>query len=523
MRNATTLSLATAMLLALPVAAPAADAARGEYSRSAALAAPAWRMPAYPQARTTRVAYRELAIERLLKLQRDNAAPARKATQIGLARRADLEARLGGDLALRWVADGRGGAVARVELASPDALGLRVGLRATRMDDRVELRVGGSDAPAAPVAQIDGARMRRLVDAEGLYWTPATDGERQILEFHRPAGVPASAVRVGAPKLSHLVANSRNDFKIIEKVGESGSCNVDTVCRVAELGQRFVDAKNAVAHMIFVRGGGTYICTGTLLADTVPSTQVPYFWSANHCFAADTRVAPVASQMQTVANTLNTVWRYETTGCRNLTSATTTRLTGGAAYLYADHLTDAMLLRLNDAAPAGAYFSGWSAAPLAGSTEVFAIHHPQGDAKKVSSGQLLSSNPTGHTVGWLSGTTEGGSSGSGLFVRARSGEWELRGGLYGGDAACSNSGSLANALNQDHYSRLDVVFPQVRQYLASEAVPMNGSAPLLPPGTPTAAPPAASQPSLPAASAPTDARGGARGVIRFRGLRLPLR
>ena len=72
-----------------------------------------------------------------------------------------------------------------------------------------------------------------------MFWTPRTDGEKQLIEVYLPAGVPRSATRLQAPQLSHLLANSLNDFKIIEKIGESGSCNVDTACRVGELGVEF--------------------------------------------------------------------------------------------------------------------------------------------------------------------------------------------------------------------------------------------------------------------------------------------
>jgi hypothetical protein len=329
------------------------------------------------------------------------------------------------------------------------------------------------------VAAVTVAQAQRLPAGDGLYWSPSTDGEAQFIEIYRPAGVPASAAQLRAPTLSHLLANSRNDFKIVSKIGESGSCNVDTACRVAELGPHFVNAKNAVAHMQFVVDGDTYICTGTLLADTTPGTQVPYFYGANHCFSDG---PPVPTAVQAVANTLNTFWNYEATACKSGVSAQRTQLSGGATYLYSDDDTDGMLLRLNNPAPPGAYFAAWNAGPLAQSTNVMAIHHPAGDAKKVSTGRHVASDSTLNTVGWISGTTEGGSSGSGLFTLSSSG-YELRGGLYGGDASCANTGSISNGGNRDYYSRLDVLFPHVRNYLAADLVPMNGSAPLLPPVT----------------------------------------
>jgi hypothetical protein len=497
----TMLRTALALLVAATAAATAAQAAppsaAGEYSRTRVQPAPTWKLAGARVLPTATLRYREVAPRRLLEFQRANAAPRLKATRIGFARKASLEAVGTAAPALRWVPVA-GGAVARMEVRSPDALALRVGLDVRRLDGRVELRFAGSDDPRRVVALVTVAHAQQLPAGDGLYWTPSTDGESQIIEIFRPAGVPAARASLHAPAVSHLLANSRNDFKIVEKIGESGSCNVDTACRVGELGQHFVNAKNAVAHMQFVENGSTYICTGTLLADTTPSTQVPYFYSANHCFSEG---APVPSAVQQVANTLNTFWNYEATACGSGVSTARTQLAGGATYLYSDAGTDGMLLRLNNPAPAGAYFAAWNAGPLAPSSAVLAIHHPRGDAKKVSSGQHVSSDSTQHAVGWLSGTTEGGSSGSGLFTLARSG-YELRGGLYGGSASCDNDGSLSNPGNRDYYSRLDVLFPNVRHYLAADPVEMNGSAPLIPPASAASAQSAPSQAATPAPRRP---------------------
>ncbi len=477
------LGLAASALIASGHALAASPAptgqAAGEPSRTAAAPALGWRAAAYPAANVARLQYGEMATSRLLDLQRRNQAPGLKATQIGIGRDAAQEGAQRRLSVLTWrpVA---GGFVAKIEIRSMDALALRVGLDVSRLDSRVELRFGGSARPSEVVAKMTGAEAKRLPGSNGLFWTPNTDGDTQIIEIFRPKAVPAFAARLDAPTLSHLIVDSRNTYKLIEKIGESASCNVDTICRVDELGQAFVDAKNAVAHMRFVIGSGSYICSGTLLADTVPVTQVPYFHTANHCFSSDSDVAPVSSQMQAVANTLNTVWNYEATACDNFTSSVIAQVSGGATYLYSDHLTDGMLLRLNNAAPANAYFAGWNAAPLANGSSVLAIHHPRGDSKKVSGGQTIESDSTNITVGWLTGTTEGGSSGSGLFTLGSRG-YVLRGGLFGGDAACSNSGSLGNSQNRDHYSRLDVDFASMKSYLEPQAEAAEGARPLIRP------------------------------------------
>ena len=472
-----TFRLTLALLTALAATAPtivAASEAPGEPSRTPASAAPQWRAAAYPAADVARMAYGAMPAKRLLDLQRKNAAPGLKATQIGIGRDAVQEGAQSHLPPLKWVPVA-GGWVARAEVRSADAMALRVGLDVSNLADRVELRFAGSARPNEVVAMMTGAEVKRLPGTDGHFWTPGTDGETQIIELFRPKGVPAFAARIDAPVLSHLVTDSRNSFKLVEKIGESGSCNVDVICRANELGANYVNAKNAVAHMRFVVGSTTYICTGTLLADTVPQTQVPYFLTANHCFSSNTNAAPVPSQMQAVANTLNTFWNYETTACGNRTSTQVTQLSGGATYLYSDNNTDGNFIRLNNAPPSFAYFAGWNAAPIADGTAVFAIHHPAGDSKKVSSGQVMSKDASNIEIAWLNGTTEGGSSGSGLFTSGPNG-FVVRGGLYGGYAACSNSGSTANTQNRDYYSRLDVYFPNIKAWLEPQPAVLNGGA-----------------------------------------------
>lgn len=501
----------TSALLAALAAVPtiaAASEAPGEPSRTAPAAAVHWRAAGYPAADVARMAYGEMPARRLLDLQRKNAAPGLKATQIGIARDAVQEGAQSHLPALKWVPVA-GGWVARAEVRSMDAMGLRVGLDVSGLADRVEMRFAGSARPNDVVAVMTGAEAKRLPGTDGRFWTPGTDGETQIIELFRPKGVPAFAARIDAPVLSHLVTDSRNSFKLVEKIGESGSCNVDVICRVGELGQNYVNAKNAVARMVFVLSGSSYLCTGTLLADTVPQTQVPYFLSANHCFSSNTNVPPVPSQMQTVANTLNTYWNYETTGCGNFTSTPVTQLTGGATYLFSDNNTDGMFIRLNNAPPATAYFAGWNAATITDGTAVFAIHHPHGDSKKVSSGQVISKDADNIEIAWLNGTTEGGSSGSGLFTTGPNG-FVVRGGLYGGFADCSNSGSTSNTQNRDYYSRLDVYFPNIKTWLEPQPAMLNGSAPRhhTRPGTATvpSAQAAQAQPTTTTTAAPRGAR-----------------
>lgn len=485
-RSNTLRCLASLMLVALPLAASAAvTQVAGEASRTPTQAAPAWKLAQFPARSVSHQGYREMAIERLVDMERRNARQGVKAVQIGIGRTTRSEGIDRTTPALRWVPLKQGGSVARLQVSSPDALGLRVGLQVKSLHPHVELRFAGTDEPGHVVVSITAAEAQATAGADGVYWSPVTDGAAQVIEIYRPAHVKATQARLQVPEVSHLLTNSRNDFKILKALGDSGRCNIDAVCRVDALGPAYVQAKNAVAHMVFnaynTTGSvlGSYICTGTLLNDTTPGTQVPWFYTADHCFRGGANGVPAQDRAK-VAATLVTYWGYENSTCGGWNGVRNNAVTGGADIMYYNANVDGLLLRLRNPPPATATFAGWDASPLAANAEVIAIHHPSGDAKKFSRGQHVADEYAAQfTVGWLEGTTEGGSSGSGLFTRYADNSYRLRGGLYGGDALCSNSGSLSDPLNRDHYSRLDLIFPQIKQWIAADPVRENGSQPLV--------------------------------------------
>ena len=61
--------------------------------------------------------------------------------------------------------------------------------------------------------------------------------------------------------------------------------------------------RNSVAQMVFRTANQVFLCTGQLLNDTDTTTQIPWFFSANHCFDNDNPPYKTPSQMQTVAST----------------------------------------------------------------------------------------------------------------------------------------------------------------------------------------------------------------------------
>src|SRR6185295_19593915 len=67
-------------------------------------------------------------------------------------------------------------------------------------------------------------------------------------------------------------------------------------------------------------------------------------------------------------------------------------------------------------------------------------------------------------IRWSLGTTEGGSSGSGLWFFDGT-QYFFRGGLWGGGASCQSPNLT------DNYSRFDLAYPVLRQFLETSSTP----------------------------------------------------
>ncbi len=370
------------------------------------------------------------------------------------------------------------GRVTQFKVRSPGATATRVAIRVDNPAAGTEIRFAGSDDPANVIHRADSNEISSLLDDQKRYWTPLTEGDTQIIEVFVPAGSNGQAQNIPGIQVdavSHIFASPRDSFKAATQLkGSSGSCNVDAICPNPQTAG-YVNAKNAVAHMQFQADCGTggalatCICTGTLLNDTDTTTQVPYFFSANHCIST-----------QSQANTLTTYWNFDnlTCGGTDLPRSQSNAVFGGAQLLYGNANTDVLLLRLNGTPPQTAFFAGWNSAAIGGSTPVTIIHHPAGDPKKVTLGQTLTDpftiladqgNASFITPTYTSGVTEGGSSGSSVFSIS-GGNYFLRGGLLGGPSSCATAGNINNPDNRDYYSRFDLAFPFLSQWLANAPV-----------------------------------------------------
>lgn len=374
---------------------------------------------------------------------------------------------------LEWERENDGSHVAAIIVSSPTAAAIRAGLLVTDLPQDAHVRF---QAPGA--TQLFEFTGREILDAIArnvvagddsadahTYWSPVIEGDAIAAEIALAPGTDPASVRLSIPTISHLATSATRDFVLGTK---SAGCEVDAMCAIDAWGPQM----NAVAKMVFNGGTGTFLCTGTLMADNDATSNVPYFLSANHCIST-----------QTSASSLTTYWFYRTSACNARTPGPYQQLSSGATLLSATTATDTSFMQLNDPPPAGAVFAGWlaGAAPAVGST-IVGLHHPGGDFLRISTGTIngylactapasgnFTCDPASASSGnyldiaWSSGVTEGGSSGSGLFL----GDGYLVGHLYGGSSDCS-------APADDIYGRFDVAYDSgLKRWLAGSTATLS--------------------------------------------------
>ena len=455
-------ALAVAFGLGAPALALAQHASSAEvpYSPKAAVV-PALRLPAGHNALLVALPVLDAAI--VDNIRQQNTRTFTKRLQIGVGR--DLFDAASSSTALRWTPVA-GGSAAQWKIVSGGAAALRVGLDASGLGEGVELRFASTAEPGVvygPFTRHDVAELA------ATYWSPVLEGESAIVEVFVPDALSPADANVQVVEVSHLfVSPKASDTATLQKA-TSEFCEVDLICRSAT-DSALASTGRAVAKMVFSDGAGSFLCTGTLL-NTTNASGIPYFYSANHCI-----------NTQSVANTITTHWFYDRTGCGSgSVSFAYTQLTGGATLVYTDQDTDVSFMRLNNAPPAGALMAGWDATPPSIGAALTAVHHPNGDVKKVSLGSAARfDSPFDFSTNFIvsqwnsisTGVTEGGSSGSGIFTAVGSppSEYRLRGGLFGGPSSCQASQSEL----YDYYSRFDLAYgAALSQYLS----PAGGPAP----------------------------------------------
>ena len=384
-----------------------------------------------------------------------------KRLQIGYPRDIPAEQRNLPLAALPWQLLADGSRVARIEVSAADAPAFRVAYRLEGPTDGLQVRFAGSGR--------DEVYLTRSLPSAEVTWSPVLEGDAGTVELRVMPGFDATQFRLSLEPLSQLVV-SPVEFgqKSISGIGRAGSCNIDLACELQQRpSQPLLDMSRAVAKMVFSSAGSSYICTGTLLNS---ASGANYFYTAAHCIAT-----------QAEALSLSTYWFFDAIACNSTSIPPYQLVTGGADLRVTDTTLDVTLLQLRESPPIGAIPAGWNANVVLTGSVITGMHHPSGDLKKFSQGTMLGyvqGTPVSEgalevvsggkanyiQVRYARGTTEGGSSGSGVFTFNSSGYYELRGGLSGGAAQCSNP------TGTDEFARLDLVFTKLAPYLIPSAV-----------------------------------------------------
>lgn len=377
--------------------------------------------------------------------------PVQKALPIGIGR--DLPSSIADVTQWDWQSVGDG-QVAHFSLRSSGALRIRAYLQLESLPPGVELRI------YAP--QDTNVVFGPYLEAGSAFWTPSIAGDELALELFIPGGIQPQEVVLQIPRLSHLVADpAQSQLKSMPfKNGvDYTSCQVDVACAAPE----WQELGKSVARYVYTSLNGTSrLCSGTLLADTDQSTQIPYFFTAAHCI-----------QTPEVATSMDFFWFYRNDSCGG-NIANFQQSSGGAEALDIRLNMDTSFLRLNNSPPSGAVMSGWLTTPRANKQIMTGIHHAMGLPQKYAQGYFNSyvrveANGNGYIsiqdpkgaftqVKWQQGITAPGSSGSGVWVK-ENGKHYLSGSLVGGSSSCTAQN------NPDEYSRFDYLWPHISQWL----------------------------------------------------------
>lgn len=271
-------------------------------------------------------------------------------------------------------------------------------------------------------------------------------GSRITVEYHEPRAVSGQG-ELHIDRVTHAYRDVFRYMKDLREFGESGDCNINVICPE---GDAWRDQIRSVA---IITTGGSGFCTGSLL-NNCALDSTPYFLTANHCLSADVE---------------NWVFRFnwDSPSCDPTEQGPIDQTVANCVMLVSNSPTDMAFLELSSIPPDdyNVFYSGWD---KSGSTpdSVCGIHHPSGDIKKISKSYspILQQNidvgngpaDCWQVTVWDAGTTEPGSSGSGLWNQNKM----IIGQLYGGAAACGNSVN-------DYYGRFDLSWPLLEQYLGT--------------------------------------------------------
>ena len=338
----------------------------------------------------------------------------------------------------------------RMVIHSPGALAIGVNFSNFQLSEDASLFVYDEAK-----TMVLGAFDHRNNTKNRKFSTAVIPGESIVLEYQEPyfpgkeETMQQSSLEVES--IIHLNYGGGMSAFGQKGLGDAGHCQVNINCPE---GNDWQYEKRGIARMLMRVGDSYSWCTGSLVNNTAED-GTPYFLSSEHCGRNATAQDLVYWQFY---------FNFEHQGCTNQ-GTPPYNMVYGADMISLGPLeggSDFRLLLLQNPPPASwnPYWNGWDRTNTVSGQGV-GIHHPRGDAKKISTynTDLVSSSPlvsgqqmapnSAWRVRWTStqsghGVTEGGSSGSPIFNSDK----KIIGTLTGGSSSCSNPNAF------DFYGKL---------------------------------------------------------------------
>jgi prepilin-type processing-associated H-X9-DG protein len=320
-----------------------------------------------------------------------------------------------------------GSRIWRLRLVSPGALSLNFGFGRFRLPDGATVHFYPVSPMPAAMAW-DGPYETADASPEGEFWTAVIPGDDAVVELWVPAD-PAFEPDLVMTQVGHDYRGFGGLARALFGPGEKqGTCNNDVICPEGD------PWRNEIRSAACYSTGGSRICSGTLINSHDPA-RPPYFLTANHCGVN-------TSNDQSVV----VYWNYESPTCGALSGGSLAQHQTGAEWKANYSNSDFCLVRLA-AVPLptfNVYYAGWDAREATMPARAVCIHHPGTKEKAISfcntpltTATYLQTPAPGDGTHWRvhkwdDGTTEPGSSGSGLWDPSH----RLVGQLHGGSASC---------------------------------------------------------------------------------------
>ena len=344
----------------------------------------------------------------------------KKALEFATERAVDISPEYNGE----WVIIG-GTHIWRAHLISPEAFSLGVLFSEFALENGARLFVYDPSG-----THIKGAFTAENNKEFGRFYVGHVPGDEVVIELQTDdPGRNYGNLRIGM--LSHAFLPVYAEKSIDNTgLGTSQDCEIDINCVE---GEEWQIIKRSISHISTTR----QLCTGTLVNNTAYDGK-PYVITAEHCI--NTKFYAEVSVFY---------FGYENSEC-GVDDGKRNQSVSGSTLISTGDSIDFTLVRLSKIPPGefNVYYAGWDVRKQGHMSSV-ALHHPNGDAMKISSDNDPTVEPTAlpgdlndyilksnyRIAKWDIGTTEGGSSGCPLFNSSK----KLIGVLSGGLASCGDS------------------------------------------------------------------------------------